>query len=289
MVNYGKILREIRTSRGMNLDETADDIISTGFLSKIERGESVPNFDIFLRLLERLRVDFNEFTFLTKNEFKQPYAEFQTELALATVADDAGRLSDLVKVNQAKYNKTNNLVNRHQYITAQLAYQAVKKEKFDVTMIAELKQYLLNVDNWERYELRLFNNNLNWFDLETVNLLSKTAINRSQNVWKVDENNTILVYILLNTAELQLQKKQITELNATLSRLSMLMVADDVSVAKVKFNYLRGMLKIVQGNVEAGKLEVDKAVEVLRYFHAYDWASGFEKFYEDMLKESGEN
>lgn len=38
MVNYGRILREIRTSRGMNLDETADDIISTGFLSKIERG-----------------------------------------------------------------------------------------------------------------------------------------------------------------------------------------------------------------------------------------------------------
>ncbi|QBO36501.1 Rgg/GadR/MutR family transcriptional regulator [Periweissella cryptocerci] len=289
MGNYGKILKQFRKDKGMTLSEVADGIVSVGFLSKVEREQAIPNTEILFQLLSRLRVNWDEFDYRLKNELAEPYVIFQTELVEATLANDASRFKAMMLNEQSKFAETNDIVHRHRYLTTYLYYQDAIGETVDAEMINELKTYLLNIDDWGRYELRLFNNNLKWFDLEIAELLSKIALDRSQNVWKIKENQNVLVNILLNMAELFLKNRQILSLNTTLSRLSMLMVDGDVSIAKVKFDFLSGMLKIAQNNIEAGKTQAMAAISVLRYFRAYSWAKKFEKAYEELINTVNEN
>ena len=64
MPNYdhlGEIFREFRTNRNISLKQIADNTVSASQISRFERGETDISLSRFLRVLDNMHVEMNEF------------------------------------------------------------------------------------------------------------------------------------------------------------------------------------------------------------------------------------
>lgn len=58
--HFGELLKEIRTSKGLTLQDLAEDICSVRQLSRIEKGENNPSVYILHNLSKKLNIDLQD-------------------------------------------------------------------------------------------------------------------------------------------------------------------------------------------------------------------------------------
>lgn len=58
---YGSTFRHLRKSKGLTLSDVSENIVSPQALSKFERDESYISINLFLRLIQRMNIEFSEF------------------------------------------------------------------------------------------------------------------------------------------------------------------------------------------------------------------------------------
>ena len=59
--HLGKVFRDFRTNRNVSLKQIADEAVSASQISRFERGESDISLSRFLRVLDNMHVEMNEF------------------------------------------------------------------------------------------------------------------------------------------------------------------------------------------------------------------------------------
>jgi len=69
---FGKVVREIRTEKGLTQEKLAELAeIDRTYIYRIEYGLREPSFSIFLKLIEGLKISSEEFILKYKNEIKK--------------------------------------------------------------------------------------------------------------------------------------------------------------------------------------------------------------------------
>src|SRR5690625_2418725 len=159
MSHYGETFRNFRLQKGYTMSQVAEGIVSTSFLSKFERGESEISLSLFVQLLDRLFISFDEFEFVHRNH---TISEMQRFFALSNEAyinRDLKRLKILKEQQLEKWEKTGIEPFRCNAIMINV-YESIILGKESSAAAQDLQflfDYFFKVEVWSYYELFLYN------------------------------------------------------------------------------------------------------------------------------------
>lgn len=174
----GDILRTARENKGFKIKEVSDGIIHPSQLSKIENTEVMPSFENFLKLLSKLNLSFEEFSYLAKENpaFQRRVLDQDvTEALRQKDTDKMNRMMERLKKFQREAPENHLYSQQMMQLLEGIAALQNKDQEEARLIVKEIVDYLNRVEPWYHYELKLFNDIFFYFEYETVLALGREA------------------------------------------------------------------------------------------------------------------
>lgn len=161
----GGVFRQLRQSKHLSANNVADKLVKQPQISRFERGKSTVTIDKFMGMLENMAVSLDEFQSIY-NDYKLSDEEnFRQDLELASEQNNVDKIKRMLVVwqkkqkeePQKKYLKVNVIV-----IEAALASLSPRFSMFKDD-IQYLTDYLMDVEDWGRFEFWAFSHCFSFF------------------------------------------------------------------------------------------------------------------------------
>lgn len=203
LIEFGKTIKMIRTSKKMTQETLAGGINSRSALSKFEKGQKTVYLDTFLAYLYKLDISFDEFIFIHNNYINpngdQLYTELLQHFAVnqTTIPDELKRKIDL-------YSNTQN-ENPYINIFAQYYNQIIVSDKdkqnffFKKRQLAE-KLWLVvrELDQWYIREIKLLILIIVYLPTTEVNYITNQLLHRLKDYQNYALYNNLFIAFNLN-------------------------------------------------------------------------------------------
>lgn len=255
---YGKVFRKIRQDKGASLATAATGIMSKQGLSAFENGKTMITLDKFFQLINQLNIDINEYIacidarHLPKNTLNQ--------LILAYHKENQHFLREM----QAKFSQWYSTYHwdhdLHLMIVVKVLLRKLGQQvQITTTEISAIHDYLLQVDHWGIYELRIFECTLTLFDDCQIALLSSTALTASKAYDDIYcESHKEICQLLFSLIERLLQLNQVKTAAAYLKIVRNELGAEDIQPWFL-YRYYEGIVTYRLGQTQAKKVSVNTA------------------------------
>ena len=158
MEQFGPMIRELRLSKGMTLNELAKDIVSVPFLSKYERGGSDISVAHFFQLMDRLNVRFSEFEVANLVSEQEKQDAFLEKYSYAVNNDNVILLHQLLADEKQYYQQSANIRHLHNQIILKQYINNMTHLPYNQEDSKVIKDYLMKVEDWHLYNIVLFGN-----------------------------------------------------------------------------------------------------------------------------------
>lgn len=216
MNNYGTLLKKIRIEKGISQKDVYSGIMTRQTYYLIESNASMPSFDKFLLILERLFLSVEEFLALLDPSCFPTENQLYYKLSDAVFKKNRDCLERLIQLVEQRYSSTKN----EKYYHLLLITKAMRQINFeDVPLEQEtplkqlmqpIKNYLIGVDKWYLYELKLLNNSLYCFDSAEAIALGTLVTKKIEPLTRIEELQDAKLRIYLNLSSLCLNNKDYT-------------------------------------------------------------------------------
>ena len=151
MPNYdhlGEIFREFRTNRNISLKQIADNTVSASQISRFERGETDISLSRFLRVLENMHVEMDEFMAAVHGYEQTEIIQFMSQLVPLEYKRDKAGFQRLYDEQKEKYEKKPSVYQYH--LNMILAQSFICKcddsVPFPSEYLDEVSDYLFSVE-----------------------------------------------------------------------------------------------------------------------------------------------
>ncbi|MFT8325261.1 helix-turn-helix domain-containing protein [Oenococcus sicerae] len=200
----GQTFRRIRQNKHFSSKEVCAGIVSRSFLYKFEQGESDIAVSKLLQLLSRIAVSFDELTWAANQEHTFESA-FYIDLFIAIENHDQRKLASL-----AQGSNSNSLSAR---LTKNLAALYVENAENKKAKCRFIYNYLLSVDNWNRYELQLCNYLIPMIQPENTKVLFQKSLDCLLSYRNMFDDSYInfFSYISLATSSVLLRSRALAD------------------------------------------------------------------------------
>lgn len=252
MQTLGSVIRKVRKSKGLTLKQVAGSELSVAFLSKVERGDSDISLNNFLSVLHALNVSWDEFFYVAHGYQPDNRSIFMENVKKYALEDNVYGLQRLQPSEATAHNHESNY-HHFNVIFIELIIARIKHEQFNKEYVTEIQTYLLNVEDWGMYELTLFNNVMFCFSTSILKLLSDTAIKKTISYRRLPKYEELLMSLVCNEMEIMLQQKNLEQAQKIVLQSSEIHRETRISLSNMKFNFLKGVLLMYQGNFDHGK------------------------------------
>ena len=163
MENFGAVLKDIRISKNFRLKDLSCNEISESTISRFENGVTKLSINHFYILLNRLGISFSEFEELVHCYYSKKECLFD-ELEHAVESSDIFLLQELVEKIELKEKHEKSICNYHIKLIAEQQINRLANLPYNSSKCNELIKYLLSVDTWMEYELKIFYNSVFFFE-----------------------------------------------------------------------------------------------------------------------------
>ncbi|MGP6145742.1 Rgg family transcriptional regulator [Jeotgalibaca sp. A122] len=266
-MDYGELLRQIRTSKGMKLKEAASDTLSTSQLSRFENGRSMIPVDSFLETLKNINTTPQEFLFLfgddDHKEMQKIFENIESFMAEHQY-DKVRELRDILrKQNPAPYSWK-------RFVFLFIESLLVLTDGEEPQNQPEVLTYLMQVADWGEMELRIYALFGFVFDVETTYLLMKTAVKKSQKYMALPQDAKLLFSILSNNFSTFVFHKRYDYAQATLAIFEE-QLTERVELLEPHLDFLfnQGILAFCQGREADGIRDCERVVELCQLFRQH--------------------
>jgi Rgg/GadR/MutR family transcriptional activator len=214
--NYGTLLKKIRLEKGLSQKDVYSGIMTRQTYYLIETNVSMPSFDKFLLILEKLFLSVKEFLYLLDPEAFPEESHLYYQMSQAVFKKDEQCLKFLVQSAEQFYKTTNNKKYFHLYLIAQAMLlinfktEGIKTNHSLKRLMRPIKNYLIGVDTWYLYELKLLNNALYCFNLAEAISLSNLVTQKVGALSQTEAFQDAKLRIYLNLSSLCLSYKDYT-------------------------------------------------------------------------------
>ena len=204
MKDYGTLIKKIRQEKGLSQKYIYEGIMTRQTYYLIETNASMPSFDKFLMILEKLFISVDEFLFLLDPESFPTENHLYHQLSQAVFKKDTDRLTSLTEISRQLYVKTNNKKYAHlNLITQAMFYLNSEQTESGTThylkkLMLPIKQYLIGIDKWYLYELKLLNNSLYCFELSEAIALGTLVGKKIDILSTIEQYQDIKLHVYLN-------------------------------------------------------------------------------------------
>lgn len=214
MENYGTLIKQIRQEKGLSQKEIYTGIMTRQTYYLIENNISMPSFDKFLMILEKLFLTVEEFLALLDPETFPNENKLYYNLSQAVLNKDKPCLVQLIHTSEKLYQTTKN----EKYYHFSLVTKAMlhlnftntlsKQSKTLIQIMRPIKKYLTGIDKWYLYELKLLNNSLYCFSLSEAISLGLLVTKKIDLCQQIDKYQEVKLMIYLNLSFLCLASKE---------------------------------------------------------------------------------
>ncbi|MGY3750803.1 helix-turn-helix domain-containing protein [Vagococcus acidifermentans] len=188
-MDIGNTLKKIRIERGLSQKEMCHDIVTTSYYSKVERGIHQISADNLLIILQKNNISVTDFFELVNlndvyknslntaisNEIEQAY--YQLDVSHLKRIEE--NLNNIFQKNDYNYIFYTNLI--------KLTLFNINQDKNLLTEENKqfFKQKIFDMNNWDSFRLSLYNNMIDFYDLES-NLTLINSITSKPNLIEIE-------------------------------------------------------------------------------------------------------
>ncbi|MBX5325653.1 helix-turn-helix domain-containing protein [Streptococcus cristatus] len=269
MENFGAVLKDIRISKNFRLKDLACNEISESTISRFENGVTKLSINHFYILLDRLGTSFSEFEELVHCYYSQKVC-FWGELENAVNSSDIFLLQELVQKIGLRQKQEKSLCNYHIKLIAEQQINRLANLPYNSSKCNELIKYLLSVDTWMEYELKLFYNSVFFMNTKTISLLYRVVIKKTRHFLKTETGAHRVIPLYLFNLELLLKNNLLDSAQFFIDDLENLLTRQGYYFEKNYLLFLRGVYHIKTNRVEIGKKECSKAIRIFKEYNDSD-------------------
>lgn len=269
MENFGAVLKDIRISKNFRLKDLACNEISESTISRFENGVTKLSINHFYILLDRLGTSFSEFEELVHCYYSQKVC-FWGELENAVNSSDIFLLQELVQKIELRQKQEKSLCNYHIKLITEQQINRLANLPYNSSKCNELIKYLLSVDTWTEYELKIFYNSVFFMNTKTISLLYRIVIKKTRHFLKTETGARRVIPLYLFNLELLLKNNLLDSAQFFIDDLENLLTRQGYYFEKNYLLFLRGVYHIKTNRVEIGKKECSKAMRIFKEYNDSD-------------------
>ena len=269
MENFGAVLKDIRISKNFRLKDLACNEISESTISRFENGVTKLSINHFYILLDRLGTSFSEFEELVHCYYSQKVC-FWGELENAVNSSDIFLLQELVQKIELRQKQEKSLCNYHIKLIAEQQINRFANLPYNASKCSEIIKYLLSVDTWMEYELKIFYNSVFFMNTKTISLLYRVVIKKTRHFLKTETGARRVIPLYLFNLELLLKNNLLDSAQFFIDDLENLLTRQGYYFEKNYLLFLRGIYHIKTTRVEIGKKECSKAMRIFKEYNDSD-------------------
>ena len=278
----GKIVKELRLSRGISLKEATGQEFSASMLSRFENGESDLTTLKLLTVLENIRTEPSEFFYLVRGFQPSAYTLLMTKIREAQDKNDVEYLWECYYEARRTYKETGKASFLLNALMIKGSIQlldssvAASQEELDF-----LYDYLFSVDIWGEYELKVFTEIAVLLPLESYFRYCREMLNKIDYFEEFFLIRNRIHTILLNGLFLALDKKDIHKANYFDKQLQIRFFEENETHLRIVYRFALGMLDYLTGHQEEGKVKMQEVVHILETLDCHNVAT----YYREAMKE----
>ena len=269
MENFGAVLKDIRISKNFRLKDLACNEISESTISRFENGVTKLSINHFYILLDRLGTSFSEFEELVHCYYSQKVC-FWGELENAVNSSDIFLLQELVQKIELRQKQEKSLCNYHIKLITEQQINRLANLPYNSSKCNELIKYLLSVDTWMEYELKIFYNSVFFMNTKTISLLYRVVIKKTRHFLKTETGARRVIPLYLFNLELLLKNNLLDSAQFFIDDLENLLTRQGYYFEKNYLLFLRGVYHIKTNRLEIGKKECSKAIRIFKEYNDSD-------------------
>ena len=269
MENFGAVLKDIRISKNFRLKDLSCNEISESTISRFENGITKLSINHFYILLNRLGISFSEFEELVHCYYSKKECLFE-ELEHAVNSSDIFLLQELVNKIELKQKQEKSLCNYHIKLIAEQQINRLANLPYNSSKCNEIIKYLLSVDTWMEYELKIFYNSVFFMNTKTIKLLYRIVIKKTRHFLKTDTGAHKVIPLYLFNLEMLLKNNLLDSAQFFIDDLENLLTRQRYYFEKNYLLFLRGIYLIKTNQIELGKKECSKAMRIFKEYNDSD-------------------
>ena len=200
-IAVGETIRKIQKMKNIKIRNIYEGHFSESTYYRIINGEIETSIVTFNHILNQLHVTYDEFFHICKQHNYGRNIDYLSKIEWASLKQSRFELTDILQ-NLSEENISTEII--HLQHLCDLLIKKIDKVNIRVDD-NPLIEYLINLDEWTRYELKLFNSCIFVFDLEFVNLLSCNLYKKYKNNSLYKEYEVEIFRLLINTVVINTQ------------------------------------------------------------------------------------
>ena len=282
MQNYdslGKVFHDFRTNRNITLKQVADETVSASQISRFERGETDISLTKFLKMLENMHVEMNEFMDTMRGYDKTETIRFMSQLVPLEYKRDTAGFQRLLQEQKEKYEKNPSVYQYHlNMILAQsFICKCDETVPFPKEYLDEVTDYLFSVDEWKIYELILIGNLYLFMDIPLLHKMGQEIL---RNHAVTGANTGLILITLLNIWEACLHRNELKTADYYKDSIPPLLSDETLLYERSLYLFLLGLHHSKSGDKELGQEEMERAIQI------FEWLGcpNLERNYKNDLK-----
>ncbi|EOI06765.1 transcriptional activator, Rgg/GadR/MutR family domain-containing protein [Enterococcus moraviensis ATCC BAA-383] len=284
--NYGLTIRQIRLNKGYRQKEVYNEIITKSYAIEFEQGKHDISLFLFRQILDRLRVDIDEFFYIHNEYHLQEENDYINNFSHAANRHD---IQALEKMYQTQLHHTKptaltlvrqaELRLRIQSLTYFEHHKTFENWQSNPKDIQILSSYLMDVQSWTLQEILLFSNNADMFNQEQQIFFFKLLLKSLPHYRSYDRAVPIYGALLANILPTLFRKQEWADISQALDWLEELSKEFINSFFRIMFIYYSGLFAICQGDAIAGEKKVHWALNTLKILDQADIAVELDAFF----------
>jgi len=288
MKRFGEVFKGIRESRNLTREDVAGDgkMISANHLWKFENGHSDITLTKLYFLLERVGITLQEFEYAANGYELNPIHSLFDQISKLYNENDQRGLERLLEVEKSRICDGGGIKPK---VNALIIKGALKEVDRSLTFTdAEkdtISDYLLSVDEWGYYELRLFNITMGILEPSTVEVLTKDIMRRAVAYKGVKDNEKLVTTIILNAFMAFTSKKDFKQATYFRTVLKDLMKDETDIFTRSLLLFVTGEMECYQGEEESGKIKMRNAIRIFEIVKSDNLVDSYAMHYKRITGE----
>ena len=282
MGNFGITFGKIRNSKGLTQEQAYSGILKGGSRTAFENGDSDISAMKLYALLKNVGMTFEEFEYI-HHQYTLPENRRIWDKAISLYNNnDVKALRRLLVEEGSKYK--HNIYNELDYITLKsMAATISASDGLSKTEKQKIISHLELVYNWTTYELVLFSNNLNNFDIKTVKKFMDLIDRRTNFYHAIPRHKELVTQMYLNIISVLLEHNDLERAISTRNKVADLISDADIP-KKITFHFLTGAIDCLRGRKDVGDPKMLETIASLRVFGCHKIADSYQASYDKLLK-----
>ncbi|MDH6363687.1 Rgg/GadR/MutR family transcriptional activator [Enterococcus sp. PF1-24] len=277
-MEYGETISKIQTEKNIPVKDLCHDFMSKSTYSRFVNGESDTTTTVFFHLLEQLHISSKEFFFI-KNDYSLDNQEsYLLEISSSSSNRDTSTLYRLKKECDLQSKRKNDTFH-HLSAICFLHICRIKNKKYDVVCQNDIKNYLLGVASWSRYEIVLFNSVMFIFDLDFIEKILPRLLRNVSKYKKIIDFTSDNFGILLNIYTLYLMQKKLDKALYILKKIKSLDIPELFVRERLYLNFLKGINQLLLYEDSSGFIKITDTLNTCNFLNLTSQKSMLVSFY----------